>query len=83
MRQYTVSHPGVIIARDLADMGKSAQSFVNETQIAAEFLEGKLSLTAGMAVHIAALMGGTPEFWMRLQYMYDLHQQKLKAERRK
>ncbi|OAT17650.1 hypothetical protein M979_2145 [Buttiauxella noackiae ATCC 51607] len=41
-------------------MGRSAQSFVNETQIAAEFLEGKESLTAGMAVHIADLMGGTP-----------------------
>ncbi|EFP2880435.1 addiction module antidote protein, HigA family [Salmonella enterica] len=83
MRQYTVSHPGVIIARELTDMGNSIQSFVNKTQIAAEFLEGKVSLNAGMAVHIAALMGSTPEFWLRLQYMYDLHQQRLKAELRK
>ncbi|MNL40952.1 putative HTH-type transcriptional regulator YddM [compost metagenome] len=38
------------------------------------FLAGKTALTPPMAVRIAAALGSTPEFWLRLQAAYDLRQ---------
>ncbi|EAN9047068.1 HigA family addiction module antidote protein [Salmonella enterica] len=80
MQQFDVSHPGKIIARELAEMGISINRFIDETGIQLAFLEGKMTLTAEQAVLIAAIMGSTPDFWLRLQHSYDLRQQKNKAE---
>ncbi|AXE03780.1 HigA family addiction module antidote protein [Salmonella enterica] len=80
MQQFYVSHPGEIIARELAEMGISVNRFIEETCIQPAFLEGKMALTTEQAVLIAAIMGSTPDFWLRLQYAYDLRQQKNKAE---
>ncbi|EBW8396509.1 addiction module antidote protein, HigA family, partial [Salmonella enterica subsp. enterica serovar Florida] len=35
---------------------------------------GKTALTPAMAIRIAAALGSTPEFWLRLQSAYDLRQ---------
>lgn len=80
MQQFDVSHPGEIIARELAEMDISVNRFIEETGIQPAFLEGRMALTAEQAVPIAAIMGSTPDFWLRLQYAYDLRQQKNKAE---
>ncbi len=64
MRQFKISHPGEIIARDLEDMGISGR----------RFLAGKTALTPSLAIRIAAALGSTPEFWLRLQSAYDLRQ---------
>ena len=38
------------------------------------FLSGKTALTPALAIRIAAALGSTPEFWLRLQSAYDLRQ---------
>ncbi|EAY8179391.1 HigA family addiction module antidote protein, partial [Salmonella enterica] len=38
------------------------------------FLAGKTALTPPLAIRIAAALGSTPEFWLRLQSAYDLRQ---------
>ena len=78
MRQFNISHPGQIIARDLADMGVSARRFALNIGVTpatvSRLLAGKTALTAPLAIRVAAAMGSTPEFWLRLQSAYDLRQ---------
>lgn len=78
MRQYNISHPGQIVARDLADMGISGRRFALNMGVTpatvSHFLSGKTALTPALAIRIAAALGSTPEFWLRLQSAYDLRQ---------
>lgn len=78
MRQFKISHPGEIIARDLADMGISGRRFALNIGVTpatvSRFLAGKTALTPALAIRIAAALGSTPEFWLRLQSVYDLRQ---------
>lgn len=78
MRQFNISHPGQIIARDLADMGISGRRFALNIGVTpatvSRLLAGKTALTAPLAIRVAAAMGSTPEFWLRLQSAYDLRQ---------
>ncbi|EBE0674064.1 HigA family addiction module antidote protein [Salmonella enterica] len=78
MRQFKISHPGEIIARDLEDMGISGRCFALNIGVTpatvSRFLAGKTALTPAMAIRIAAALGSTPEFWLRLQSAYDLRQ---------
>lgn len=78
MRQFKISHPGEIIARDLADMNISARRFALNIGVTpatiSRFLSGKTALTPSLAIRIAAALGSTPEFWLRLQTAYDLRQ---------
>ncbi|BAN99966.1 HTH transcriptional regulator (plasmid) [Plautia stali symbiont] len=78
MRQFKISHPGEIIARDLEDMGISGRRFALNIGVTpatvSRFLAGKTALTPALAIRIAAALGSTPEFWLRLQSAYDLRQ---------
>lgn len=78
MRQFNISHPGQIIARDLADMGVSGRRFALNIGVTpatvSRLLAGKTALTAPLAIRVAAALGSTPEFWLRLQSAYDLRQ---------
>ncbi|BBI92082.1 putative addiction module antidote protein, HigA family [Serratia symbiotica str. Tucson] len=78
MRQFKISHPGEIIARDLADMDVSGRQFALNIGVTpatiSRFLRGKTALTPPLAIRIAAALGSTPEFWLRLQSAYDLRQ---------
>lgn len=78
MRQFKISHPGEVIARDLADMGVSGRRFALNIGVTpatvSRFLAGKTALTPALAIRIAAALGSTPEFWLRLQSAYDLRQ---------
>ncbi|MEQ5075608.1 HigA family addiction module antitoxin [Providencia alcalifaciens] len=78
MRQFKISHPGEIIARDLAGMGISGRRFALNIGVTpatvSRFLSGKTALTPALAIRIAAALGSTPEFWLRLQSAYDLRQ---------
>ncbi|EAS3780359.1 TPA: HigA family addiction module antidote protein [Salmonella enterica] len=78
MRQFKISHPGEIIARDLEDMGISGRRFALNIGVTpatvSRFLAGKTALTPSLAIRIAAALGSTPEFWLRLQSAYDLRQ---------
>ena len=78
MEQFKISHPGEIIARDLEDMGVSGRRFALNIGVTpatiSRFLAGKTALTPPLAIRIAAALGSTPEFWLRLQTAYDLRQ---------
>ncbi|ASV55434.1 HigA protein (antitoxin to HigB) [Lelliottia jeotgali] len=78
MRQFKISHPGEIIARDLADMGVSGRRFALNIGVTpatiSRLMAGKTALTPALAIRIAAALGSTPEFWLRLQGDYDLRQ---------
>lgn len=78
MRQFKISHPGEIIARDLEDMGISGRRFALNIGVTpatiSRFLAGKTALTPPLAIRISAALGSTPEFWLRLQSAYDLRQ---------
>lgn len=78
MRQFKISHPGEIIARDLEDMNISGRRFAMNVGVTpatiSRFLAGKTALTPPLAIRIAAALGSTPEFWLRLQSAYDLRQ---------
>ena len=69
MRQFRVSHPGEMIARQFDEMGVSAQEFINNTGVSPEFLHGRQDVTP----ELAAIVGSTPDFWLRLQSRYDSH----------
>lgn len=78
MRQFKVSHPGEMVADLLAEMNVSARRFALNIGVtpatASRLLSGKTALTPALAIRISAALGSTPEFWMRLQNKYDLHQ---------
>lgn len=78
MGRFKVSHPGEIIARDLAEMGISERCFALNigltSSVVSRLLSGKMALTPVLAIRIAAALGSTPEFWLRLQNTYDLRQ---------
>jgi addiction module HigA family antidote len=78
MRQFKISHPGEIIARDLADMGISGRRFALNIGVTpatiSRLLAGKTALTPPLAIRISAALGSTPDFWLRLQTAYDLRQ---------
>lgn len=78
MKRFKISHPGEIIARDLADMGISGRCFALNIGVTpatvSRLLAGKTALTPSLAIRIAVALGSTPEFWLRLQSIYDLRQ---------
>jgi len=78
MRQFNISHPGEIIARELEELGISGRRFALNIGVTpatvSRFLAGKTAITPSLAIRIAAALGSTPEFWLRLQSAYDLRQ---------
>ena len=78
MRQFKISHPGEIIARELEELGISGRRFALNIGVTpatvSRFLAGKTAITPSLAIRIAAALGSTPEFWLRLQSAYDLRQ---------
>jgi addiction module HigA family antidote len=47
-----------------------------------EIVLGKRGITADTALRLAKLLGTSPQFWMRLQADWDLHQALQRAERK-
>ena len=73
-------HPGEILREDvLAPLGMSARQFALALGVPAnrvsQILASDRAVTADTALRIARLLGGTPEFWLRLQARYDLKTQ--------
>ena len=48
---------------------------VPETRIS-EIIHGKRSITADTAIRFSKFFGTTPEFWLNLQNLYDLEEEK-------
>ena len=70
-------HPGEILREDiLPEVGLSvtaaAKALGVSRQMVHDILAGRKPLSAVMCLKVARLFGSTPEFWMRLQGVYDL-----------
>jgi antitoxin HigA-1 len=46
-----------------------------------EIILGKRGISADTALRLSKLLGTSPQFWMRLQADWDLHEAMLRAER--
>ena len=70
-------HPGEILKEDiLPSVGLSVMAAAKALGVSRQMLHDILAerrpLSAVMCLKIARLVGGSPEFWMRLQASYDL-----------
>jgi len=78
-RMHNPHHPGEVL-RDgvFADTGISVTDFADRlgvTRVAlSRVLNGKAAISAGMAVRLAAALGGSATAWMHLQANYDVWQ---------
>jgi antitoxin HigA-1 len=85
MQMFNPPHPGEAIEMVFEDLGEErSTSFslfeigeiigLSEQDVAA-FFKGEINLTPLMALHLAAAFPNSPpDFWMRLQSIYDLAQ---------
>jgi antitoxin HigA-1 len=69
------THPGAAIADILEDVNVSKTRVAELLNISRQHLHDVLAghkpLSAPIAVRVAALLGGTPESWLRMQAAYD------------
>ncbi|MFH1251169.1 MAG: HigA family addiction module antitoxin [bacterium] len=69
-------HPGEVLKEELAEIGMTANAFVQALHVPANritaILNGTRSITADTALRISLFFGTTPEFRLNLQTSYDL-----------
>jgi antitoxin HigA-1 len=78
-------HPGEILLEEfLVPMEKTQTAFSAElgwtTAKLNELIKGKRGITADSALDLAEALGTSPEIWMNLQVMWDLHQAEKKRK---
>lgn len=76
-------HPGEILKEEFLDaMGISAYRLAKEINVPetriSEIVHGKRSITADTAIRLSKFFGTTAEFWLNLQNLYDLEEEKNK-----
>jgi addiction module HigA family antidote len=86
MQMHNPPHPGEVL-RDgvFRDTGITVTDFANRlgvTRVAlSRVLNGRASISAEMAVRLAAALGGSAESWLTMQAHYDLWQVRRKLGR--
>ena len=70
-------HPGICLKEDFLDaLGITPYRLAKSTGLTqshvAELIKGKRNMTPNSAIKIAAALGMTAEFWLKLQANYDL-----------
>ena len=70
------SHPGLVLARELAELGMSAADFdaaiAVPAGVTAKLLEQRGKITPELALRLSHYFGCTARFWTDLQNAYDL-----------
>lgn len=74
-------HPGEILKEEFLDaLGISAYRLAKEINVPetriSEIIHGKRSVTADTAIRLSKFLGTTAEFWLNLQNLYDLEEEK-------
>lgn len=85
MRPANPIHPGEMLLEEfLIPMKKPQSTFAAELEWTPaklnELIKGKRGITADSALDIAEALGTSPELWMNLQVMWDLHQAEKKRK---
>lgn len=69
-------HPGRYIAEEMESLGiglrELARALAVSPSTIGRVIDSRATLTPNMAVRLAAVMGSTPEMWLRLQEAYSL-----------
>jgi len=83
MRPKNPIHPGEILLEEfLIPMGLSQRSFANKigwtNAKVNELIRAKRGVTADSALDLGRVLKTSPELWMNLQTMWDLHQAELR-----
>lgn len=76
MKMANPSHPGEIIAETLEDMHVSLRQFAKAMEIApstaSRIISGQAAITPAISLRLAAVIGSTPETWLKIQANYSL-----------
>jgi antitoxin HigA-1 len=85
MRPANPIHPGEMLLEEfLIPIEKSQTAFASELGWTAaklnELIKGKRGITADSALDLADALKTSPEIWMNLQVMWDLHQAQKKRK---
>lgn len=72
------AHPGALLRDDFAALGLSVADAAKGIGVTRQqlhrIISGGSSVTPEMAIRLEKALGGTAEFWLRLQSAYDLAQ---------
>lgn len=84
MIMATPAYPGEIIAEILEDNNVSLRQFAKAMDIApstaSRLLAGQTSVTSEMALKLAAVVGSTPETWLKIQTNFSLNEARKKTD---
>jgi addiction module HigA family antidote len=85
MSKKNPTHPGQIIKYDcLHPLGLSVTDAAKVLGVTrptiSKLVNGRASVSPEMAVRLSKAFGSTPEFWLKLQFNYDLAQVKARAD---
>ena len=77
MKKILPIHPGEILLEEfMQPLGLSQNALAKALHVTPrrinEIVNGKRSITADTALRLAQFFGNSAEFWMNLQYKYDL-----------
>lgn len=76
MTMHNPPHPGEIIAGILDELNIGIRELARALNIAPStaqrLVSGQAAVSPEMAIRLAAVLGSTPEMWMRLQTRYSL-----------
>lgn len=82
MPMYDPVHPGELIRESLQDVGRPVAECAERIGVArntlSRLLNGRIGVSAEMALSLEHLGWSTAEHWLRLQANYDLAQARLK-----
>nr|WP_310617680.1 HigA family addiction module antitoxin [Pantoea cypripedii] len=76
MNMHNPPHGGEIISGIMEDLdigvGELARALAIAPSTASRMISGTTAITPEMAIKLAAVLGSTPEMWLRIQAVYDL-----------
>lgn len=76
MAMHNPPHAGEIIADIMEDLDigirELARALVVEPSTASRMVAGLTAITTDMAIKLSAVLGSTPQMWLRIQSAYDL-----------
>ena len=82
MEMHNPAHPGELL-REYFPEGMSVTEAAKRLKISRQslsaVLNGRAGVSADMALRLAAALGTSADFWLRLQMQYDLWQAKQRA----
>ncbi|MDQ3693496.1 MAG: HigA family addiction module antitoxin [Chloroflexota bacterium] len=77
------AHPGRLIRTAIDDLGLTVTAAAEMLNVSrptlSSLINGKAGISPEMAVRLSKAVGSTPEFWLRIQVIYDLAQVERRA----